>query len=447
MNIVRNLILPVGELIHGSTVVKKLSFLEKSQWWSRDELINWQEENLRALIKHAYTNVPYYRKIFDRLNITPSDIRTPADLGILPVLTKEDIRNNFSDLTAVDNDCRRIMLRSTGGTRGTPLQFLMDMNAWSMGVACAWRGWEFAGYRLGDRMATIAGSSLIPNTKIPEDKKIFFFFQRNLLLSAMHVNNEILDQYAWMLDKHKPAFIRGYPSVLALLADYLQKNLRYKIRPKAILTTAETLIPAHRDRLQEVFDCKVFDGYGCGDGGGNAMECEVHRGHHFSMERAILEIVDDDNSVGDTNGGDFYLTDLQNFAMPFIRYQVGDKATWTNSPCSCGRNLPLLQGISGVKTGIMVFGNGMSLSEKASILIFKDTPFLHFQLEQTDPLSLKLKVVPGSDLERNKMEAKKITEAFKYHLGKEINVTCEFVQDIPVAASGKRRFFVSSTES
>ncbi|MCK5559768.1 MAG: phenylacetate--CoA ligase family protein, partial [Thermoplasmata archaeon] len=90
--ITRHLLYPLIDLKRGSKTLKYLRELNQSQWWSRERLEELQNKRLKALIRHAYKNVPYYHKMFKQLRLLPIDIKTTKDLSKLPLLTKENIR-------------------------------------------------------------------------------------------------------------------------------------------------------------------------------------------------------------------------------------------------------------------------------------------------------------------------------------------------------------------
>lgn len=95
--ITENIILPLSDIALGQSIKRHLDFLQKSQWWSEGDLKEYQNEKLRSLIKHAYENVPYYNDLFRKLRLKPNDIKDTNDLLKLPILTKEDIRENFKN--------------------------------------------------------------------------------------------------------------------------------------------------------------------------------------------------------------------------------------------------------------------------------------------------------------------------------------------------------------
>ena len=161
--IAENIIYPLGDLALGTSVIKYYHWLQKTQWWSPEQLKELQDQKLIKLIEHTYSNVPYYRQLFDSLGLTPEDIQTTDDLKKLPILTKENIRSHFDELKATDFNKHKPVLNATGGSTGDPLQYYITKDVASITWAGMFRSWEWAGYKLGDKRATLAGSSLVPN--------------------------------------------------------------------------------------------------------------------------------------------------------------------------------------------------------------------------------------------------------------------------------------------
>ncbi len=436
----RGLILPAVDACLGTRVGQHLREYERTQWLDSTDLADRQNTALARLVAHAYRNVPYYRNVMEERGLRPSDVSTVGDLLKLPLLTKTDIRAAGADLHSRDSAARRPKRNSTGGTTGEPLQYLSDWQAWSRDWACLYRGWGFAGYRLGDRLATMAGSSLLPDARAGLRQRLRYRLERNLPLSVTSLSPELARRYAERLMAWRPRFLRGYPTALHVFARHVEE-LGLRLPPlTAVLTTAEMLQPQHRRVIEAVLQAPVFDGYGCRDGGANAMECERHTGLHLAVERAVYEFLDDRGQPG--RAGRIVLTDLHNYAMPFIRYEVGDRGALADAPCPCGRGLPLLARLEGRTTDILSFVGGVTLSGPAVTLMFRETGFLQYQLRQTAPDRLELLYVPGVE-DRSAQELERVLGMLRSHLGAAVVVTARLVSDVPATHAGKRRFIFS----
>jgi phenylacetate-CoA ligase len=440
--IFRTLVLPTFDQLKRLKFGKYLTELEKTQWWSTAELVRMQEERLSRLVEHVYQQVPYYREVMDQHHLRPEDIRQIGDLVKFPLLTRELVRARGNDLRARDHESRRSRIKSTGGTTGEPLQYLIDWDAWSHITACRYRGEGFGGYRPGDKMAILAGSSLIPDSQPGFTDRLRWKIERNLPLPAVKMTPEIMAGYARKIQAFKPSYLIGYPTALYVLADYIESHGILITGLRGVFTTAEALLPNHRQVLETVFKCPVFDAYGCGDGGIVATECKEHRGLHLAMEHAIIEVLGADGIPTQCETGKFIVTDLFNYAQPFVRYEVGDVGKYSEETCPCGRGLRMLESVDGRTTDILRFNNGVTLSGPAITLMFRDTNILQYQLVQNDGDSLLVNIRRSENTTEEDFQS--VKNILVGHLGSEVNVEMKTVEDIPPTKSGKRRFIISN---
>jgi len=440
------------EFYAGTQIQKNLGNLNRSQWWKPEEIKEFQNKKVKHLIEHAYTNVPYYRHIFKQKNLLPHDITSVDDLQQLPFLTKDIIKKNFQDLIA-KNFIKNSILDNTSGSTGEPLKYYNTNEAISIGWASTYRGWGWAGYELGDKRITFgfwrdyktSDTSTMKNIKMM--KRLRYSFERNLPFSTFNLNEGILKSYISNIIEYKPKFIRGYPSALTIFAKYIDINHIENIKPHAIITTAETLLPLQRRKIEEVFGCPVFDGYGCRDGGANAMECSEHFGYHICAEQCYLETIKTDENVCEGEQGEIVTTDFYNYAMPFIRYRTGDLGTLSDEKCSCGRGLPILKSIKGRLINLFVHSDGSYLSGLPLTDVFehleqiKNDTIRQYQVIQETRDRLLIKIIKGKNFSEN--NEKKIISEMKKHLGDRIIVIIEYVDNIPTTPGGKRHYVIS----
>ena len=279
--IAERIIYPLGDLVYGSSVIKYYHWLQKTQWWPPEQLQELKNTKLRALVKHAYENVPFYHRIFEERGLTAKDIQTVDDLQKLPILTKNDIRQDYSNMLAKDFKKWKPIPGSTSGATGEPLKYHITVDQASINWAGAFRGWSWAGYRIGDKRISFGGRSIKSPIKFKIIRRIF---ERNLPLSVVSMNDAKYDNYINSIFSYKPKFIYGYASSIYLLADYCKSHKINNIHFEAVFSTAEVLLPSYRTTIENQFQCEVFDQYGSRDGGGQAMECQKHQGFHISVE-------------------------------------------------------------------------------------------------------------------------------------------------------------------
>ncbi len=433
------IILPLNDVVFGRTVYKHFKFLQKSQWWSATELKSYQNVKLKLLIKHAYENVPYYRNLFDSLNLKPENIQTQEDLQKLPVLTKEIVRANFPDnIVSKNYKPKELILSGSSGSTGQPLQYYRTKDSLSFGRAANIRGWYWMGFRLGDpyiKISTMARSSIY--------KKAQDFFNNCTFIHSRSLSEYDIIQIISKIQNSKSKFVRGYPASLYIIASYLKKHNNTNIYLNAINTTSEPLYPYMRQLIEEVFHCPIFDSYGA-EGSPIISQCEYQSLYHISSELSIVEFIRNDASVN-TGQAKMLFTDLTNFATPFIRYDVKDYVVLTDKRCSCGRGLPVIESIGGRETDILITPSGKYITFYFFAGYFEHLDFIDlFQFVQDKSDEFILKIVPNENFnEKNQL---KIEKDILDVLGPEVKLSIEVLKDIPLTNSGKRRFFIRNPQ-
>jgi len=413
--------------------------LEKSQYLSSEEIRVIQLTRLKALLNHAYDNVPYYRRRFDEAGVKPADIKDTADLARLPILTRSEVRENPSDLIAMNFPKEKMIPYSTGGSTGKPLQFYVTRENSAWGSAAAYRAYKWYGYEMGDKIAYLwgAGRDLSAQQRMANQLRNLFF--RRIHLDAFNMSETELNYFVSRFIKFKPKAIIAYASAAYLLARYVKQRGVEGITPEVIITQAEKLFAHQRRLIKDVFGCQVFDFYGSREVGGMASECPRHNGYHISAENVVLELVRDNEPVPPGEVGKILVTDLTNYAMPFIRYENGDLGMPSDEACSCGINLPLMKSVEGRITDTLVIGD-KCISSPALTLVFKDLPIKQYQIIQETEGKIVVKIVKGADYADAHTEA--LRKLLKRYVGN-IEVDIVFLDSIPLPSSGKHRFIIS----
>ncbi|MEA2015178.1 MAG: phenylacetate--CoA ligase family protein [Actinomycetota bacterium] len=428
--------------------MKHYNFVKKNEFESYDNLKRYQEEKLQGLIQFSFDNVPYYHKLFKNLNLKPEDIQSIEDLQKLPILTKEIIRNNQSDFVPLNLKEQKYANRSTAGSTGNPLTYRNSNDDKSLGFAILYANWGFAGYELGDKVAVIAGSSLIPSTgsKLADTVKAFIMNTKNF--SAFDLTENYLDNIVIALNKFNPEFLNGYASSLYLFAKHIkEKNLKINFSPKGVFTTAEVLFESQRELIEDVFNCAVFDQYGLNDGGISAYECEKHKGLHVDMIRSITEVTDEEGNQLETGKeGKILATSLHNYAMPFIRYDTGDLGILSGEMCVCGRETPLLEKIIGRVSDFIYTPNGTKIHGEFFSHIFWEFNWVkQFQIIQNRVDEVIVKIVPDSKDKINGRDLDRLKEIIFNRAG-DMNIIIEMVNEIETTKAGKWKFIVREVE-
>jgi phenylacetate-CoA ligase len=430
--------LPLSDIALGKSIKKNLEFLLKSQWWSESDLKNYQNEKLKALVKHAYHNVSYYSELFRKLKLKPDDIKNTDDLKKLPILTKEDIRENFKNkkIIAQNISKKKLLLMSSSGSTGEPLQFYITKDAESFSKACAIRGWYWMEYRLGDRYIKLSQNPREGIKRIQDKVNNCYY------LFSQQLTNTNFKQITESILKTKPKFIRGYPDPMLFLAKYIQENNKSLPSVVAINTTGNTLFPETRAVIEKVFHAPVFDSYSC-EGGANVFECDTHNCYHSSMEYAVTELMSNTYEPEPGERGRVITTDLHNFAVPFIRYDTQDYVVKSSEHCICGKNLLVVNSIEGRDSDILITPRGKYLIVHNFTAFFEWLDSVEqFQIRQ-DKID-EFKIIVKVNKKYTKEEEKQILKYWKDYIDEDVNIKIHVVEDIPITQSGKRRFLIRS---
>jgi phenylacetate-CoA ligase len=269
--------------------------------------------------------------------------------------------------------------------------------------------------------------------------------ERRIFLDAFYMTEKTLDKHIITLRKFKPEFILAITSAIYLMAQYMQKRGIDDIKPKAILTSCEVLFDHQRDIIENAFGCKVFDFYSGRDTSLHAAECAEHSGYHLTIENAIAEFVKNDENVASGESGKIIITDLSNYAMPFIRYEIGDMGTPLDERCSCGRGLPLMKSIEGRTSDNLRRTDGGYVTGSCLTIAVKDLKNLRqIQIIQKTKVKVILKVVKRENYTAKDSESLK--KIMKSHLGDDMDIEIIFVDSILPTRSGKHRFAISEIE-
>ena len=243
----------------------------------------------------------------------------------------------------------------------------------------------------------------------------------------------------------KPVLMDGYAEALDFLAHYLKTKGNVDVRPRALMSSAQTLPETSRKLIEEAFGCKVFDKYGSREFSGIAYECEAHTGHHIVGEGYIVEILRDGEPARPGEVGEVVVTDLNNFCLPFIRYRIGDLAVAMDPDfeCPCGRGLPLLGSIEGRVQSIIQGTDGRYVPGTffAHYLKEFDHAIQRFQVVQEREGAMTFRVVKGGRYSDDALQ--EILATFREYLGSDMQIDVEFVENIDMVRTGKRLASVS----
>ncbi len=364
---------PLHERLKGHSTVATLRSMERSQWLSPAEIERLQIRRLRDFLIRIGDDVPYYRELFHALDFNPAGLGSLTDLQRLPLSSKADIRANTDRLKA--QNAGTLEKFSTGGSSGEPLIFYRGKERVSHDVAAKWRATRWWGVDIGDPEIVVWGSPIElgsqDRVRAIRDKLL-----RTQLLSAFEMSDANLLQFTQRIMKFKPRMLFGYPSSLALMAEYIIDN-GFKVDNvgiKVVFVTSECLYEHQRKAIETAFGAPVANGYGGRDAGFIAHQCP-QGAMHITAEDIIVEIIGVDGEVLPfKEHGEIVVTQLSTGDFPFVRYRTGDVGSLSDDTCPCGRGLPLLAEIEGRSTDFVRAADGTVIHGLALIYVLREIP-------------------------------------------------------------------------
>jgi len=435
----RHVLYPVYETgLRRRHTLAYLADYRRDQWLTAEQISALQWTRLKDLLEHCYREVRYYREQWREIGVVPDDIRSLDDFARLPVLTKADIREHGDALIA-DSFREGLLYKTTGGSTGEPMRFGYTRASNDRRTAVMWRGYEWAGSRMGRRTLFLwAGAVGQPNRiRQLKDRLYNAAFARHVLNSFQMTEANMAD-YADAIDAYRPEVIVAYVGPLVRLAQWLIATGRKIFRPHSIIGAAESLHEFQRQILEQAFGCPAYNTYGCREFMLIASECEKRKGLHVNADHLVVEL----RRPASVLTGDVVITDLFNYGMPFVRYVNGDTATASSGECGCGRGLPLLERIDGRMLDAIRTPDGHVLPGEFFPHMLKDVPgLLRFQVVQRQLDKLDLAIVRGAEF--NDASMAYIRGETAKVLGDSIELRCHFVDDIALTPSGKLRVTVS----
>ena len=413
--------------------------LAQSEHWSKEEMQTYRDGKLRRLIAHCYENVQYYRDVMDREKIKPNDIQSAADLVKLPLLTKETVRMHRSELLASNIKQMVVSWSKTGGTTGEPMQICRNTECGAWESMCYERGSRWGGMDLETPRIKLFGGSL------GIDKKSFVerFGTRirgDLFLPAFELRADTAPTFFSKIRRSKCRFLIGYASAIYRLAK-LAEEMGLTIQFDAVFPTAELLLPEWEDTIRKVFACHVLPYYGSGEVRSLGYCRPDSSGYFIPEEHAIIEVLQKDGSLQLSGDGGFVITDLDNYAMPIIRYVNGDAGKVSDARDS-GLPFSRIERLDGRYNSFLLTDSGDLISGVIGTHIFRHVPSVRtYRIIQETPLDVTINIVPEAGYSTK--DENLILDLFTKHLGSKTKIVIQKVAHIETPPSGKSVFVIN----
>ncbi len=430
MNIKERFFLAILDPSDIKGVYKNLKELKTSEFISKPSLEELQKNKMKRLLEMAQKDIPYWSDVIKE-DVLSSNLDVQGMLKGLPVLTKQVIRENGNRVYSPK--ITNFLKARTGGTTGEPLSIRRSYNCNSINKAALHRARLSWGIKPSDRVVFLYAFGV---TSLKGRFRMFIANKR--MGDAFPSNERATGKISKMLARFQPKAIEGFAT--GLLESIGRFNIKNKIKIPVIVSTGEMLYPHQRNALENHYSGKVYTYYGSNEIGSIAYECE-HQNLHIVEEHVIVETLDDEGNAVIGKPGKVVVTDLDNFAMPFIRYALGDVAVLSDKPCACGRSTKIISELHGRTQDFLSNSKGDKLQATQLAGFLRDLKDVgDLQIKQLGENEITIQFTGRTNEALN--EANMIKDHIDNRLGENINTSINQVGEILKTNRGKRPLIV-----
>jgi phenylacetate-CoA ligase len=404
----------------------------------RAELRAWQDARLRRLVVHAYESVPLYRRLFDLHRLHPRHIRGTADLELIPFTDKAEMRRQGpAGLLARGHDPDALLSVRTSGSSGEPFTVRRTWLEDKLQYLFRLRAFHSFGVGPRDRIVAvgIAGRPTAGDRKLVGRSLGAFGFQQRQLIDGLQEPAQVAAQ----LGVARPDVLIGLPGMLDRLAAPELADVVRSVRPRVVIVGGEVATPAMRLRIRETFAAPLYETYASHECPLVAWECHHSGDLHTCDDGVLVEVLRDGLPVNPGERGEVVVTNLHAYAMPFIRYRIGDLAT-RGAPCGCGAPFSTIGEIQGRMIDYFPLPDGRLLHpyEIVSRLVWGPREWMkQYQLVQERRDLVVLYAVPGEPPPTERLH--EIERTVRPILGPGVEFEVRLVDRIPFESTGKLR--------
>lgn len=405
--------------------IKKIDRMSSNNKYISD----YQKKAWKELKQHACSTTKFYEKYKD------------CDFNNFPIITKNDLKSDLDMFMSSAYEKEQLFQMSTSGSTGTPFVCYQDERKKRRVNAEIIYYSEKAGYKLGRNLSYI-------RTVVKQNKKSNFqqFLQNQTLIQCNKLNDQGIEKIIKQIEKTSkkgPVTLLAYASTYTAIRDYAEKKHcgRFEnCNMRGVISGSEMLYDSTRSEMEKLFGTRVVSRYSNEENG--VLGQDEGKNNIFSINEAdyLIEIVDDnDNPLPDGQLGRIIVTDLFNYAMPMIRYDTGDVGAIIVLNIN-GRKKRVISDFSGRKVDVIFDVNGNALSPHIitnQMWSFTDIKQFQFIQKNKDEYLIKLNANITSQRKNE------LVRLMKEILGQAAKVSIEEVREIPVLASGKRRYIIN----
>jgi phenylacetate-CoA ligase len=411
-----------------------------------------QSRRVRAMVKHAYENVPFYREAMDQRGLKPRDFQTAADLAQLPLVTKETLAEQPELFVAPNFAAAPGLTLHSSGTSGTSKTVRIDAAALFLARANGHRQRavfaKFIGRPFGYReLRFVRPQSNVTSVEEFHDEYSWTPRRIGLTRRTLSPGDSSLEDIVAVINEFRPDLLMGYGSYVGtLFREFHCRNISVH-RPKAIHYAGDVMPEADRLLIEQEFGIPVISTYPSTEVLRIGFSCEQRSGFHLSLDAMAARIVDDDDrEVGPGESGHIIVSNLTNRATVLLNYKLGDVVTRGNLACPCGRTLPKIENIRGRSGDLVRLPDGRIMHGLvAAEPLIAIQGLRQFQIVQQAHDRFVLRVVANTGLDKLQTSVT-LANALRSKVGDRASVEVEWMDTIPPGANGKVKSVISELD-
>lgn len=418
-----------------------------SERWPAEQMDTAQFRQIEALVTHCDRALPFWRDRLRRAGLRAGQPITRQAWSRLPILTRREAQDMADQVrpNATPSEHGEILSGGTSGSTGIPLQWFrsgLGQLHWN-GINLRNALWH--GHDVREKIVNINRPRGAPDVQREAEPLTHWgasFAPFNTgPARVLDIRLPIADQVEILL-RERPGYIVAPPSAIALLARHCRAGNHTLPGLRGIATYSEVLTEETRLLCKDAFGVGIADAYSAEEAGFVALQCPHHTHYHVMSEFTKVEIVRaDGRPCAPGEIGRVVVTPLHNFAMPLLRYHLGDEAE-LGPPCPCGRTLPVLTRILGRARDWVRLPDGSRRTPfYGATQLHEIQAIIQHQLAQTAPEMLEYRLVVHRPLTAE--EEAQLTRQVQRNLGHPFQVRFRYVNSIARSASGKYLAFIN----
>lgn len=411
--------------LKGSCIKKEYTNISANLTNGNDD----KRKRLEDMLNHVKSTVPFYQN-----NIQLSDIDD------FPVVNKNIIKDDEENFISALSDKSTLIPVVTSGSTGTPFRVYHDKRKKNRNTADTIYFAKLGGFKIGDKLIYL---KIWAKEKLASPVQ---YWQQNMIpVDVIDMTDSQIASLIDILESKKDTFsFLGYVSAMENICKYLDRTngKTVKTSVSSIITMSESLTEYAQKKMQQYFSTNVYSRYSNLENGIIAQQVPGS-GNRYLINTAsyFLEILNmsSDKPVKKGEAGRIVVTDLYNYAMPMVRYDTGDVGVISDETDEYG-NL-FLERVEGRKLDLLYATDGRLIS---SYIVYKNMwkyPEIdQYQLVQEGEKKYEFKI----SIKSNFLKEEQLISEFKNFLGNDADFTVQYIDEIPLLSSGKRKKIVNN---